>query len=136
MRCYVYSVSVHGFLIFDIITLPADQSNVVAKIPSSVSISHTSHLTILIGVNEGVLHVKFILFTIGPQHLLAEVVVDEGGLQGQVPRTVEARALLLGRLGGCLRNSQQIKLCVVTFVKENLKMRNFNTHKFITNSTP
>merc|ERR1719300_184357 len=114
---------------------PADQSNVVAKIPSSVSISHTSNLTILIGVNEGVLHVKFILFTIGPQHLLAEVVVDEGGLQGQVPRTVEAGALLLGRLGGCLRNSQQIKLCVVTFVKENLST-NFLNNNVPTVNTP
>ena len=46
--------------------------------------------------------------------------VDEGGLQGQVSRGVEAGALVLGRFGRRLADRQQIELCVVPLVQEDL----------------
>jgi hypothetical protein len=42
------------------------------------------------------------------QDLLREVVVDEGGLQSEIPGRVEAVDLILWRLGSCLAHCQQI----------------------------
>lgn len=54
------------------------------------------------------------------QNLLGEVVVDEGGLQRQVAGGINRVALVLRGFGGRFADSQQVKIRVVTLVKEKL----------------
>ena len=73
----------------------ADEHQVVAQLPLSVAVAHARHLTLLVRVHERVLLIKLEALLAGLEDLLAEVLVHEGGLQGQVARAVGARALLL-----------------------------------------
>ncbi len=85
------------------------QLDVVAQVPLAVAVAHAGDVALLVVFGEGVGLVELVRGLVRAlQHLLREVVVDEGGLKGQVARRVQAVALVLRRLGRSLANSQQI----------------------------
>ena len=52
------------------------------------------------------------------EHLLREVVVDEGGFEGEVVRGIDGIAFVLRRLLGRFADREKIEMGIVAFVEE------------------
>ena len=91
-------------------SLPCHQFDIRSKIPFPVSVTNAGNfLSFFFFDGKRIIFLKTVLLIlVGLQHLLGEIVVDEGGLQSQIPGRIQAAAFFLWWLCSGLTDSEKI----------------------------
>lgn len=103
-----------------VVLATGDQHDAVVEVPLAITVRHARHVALLLLGDERIALLELVARLVRLEHLLREIVIDEGRLEGEVARRVQRVAVVLRRFHARLVHGQQIELGIVALVEKQL----------------